>query len=588
MPPPERTLDIRPRTTGQILDDAWRLALADAPLLLTLSSLFSVPVFVSLLFLLTRPVPASWIQQCLLPATVALVVPLTGLGSGACQELLRRRVEGQPVTLHGCLAAALRRGAAHAAGRGIVLLGTALGCLFLILPGLALWVSTATLHSALALGSQGLSAAFGDAARDARRQPTQAAAVVLHRLPLLLLVVINLHLLIEVSLWVAGNLAGLETGLADLVLSPTNPIYLLTLFALGWLFLSPYFEAANYLLHLDCRVRFDGLDLRHRVRSLFPTTNGTPVSVFLLALGCLFCLGPTAWAEDERYTEVRAAREEVQQVIKEIKTVQPYPGSANYQTRLRRVAGNLKRAMGGPVNNYRWLDDPIDGLAAHSREGALEVLGELDHQLALVEDSYAPPPEEENGPRRSAAEIKALLPEYKDNKKDEPKPREQTKDDEEKRPVRHQASDETTGRGNGLVAPQTGSGLTQGGWMILGGILLAVLVLAVVLAWRQRASSPATPVPVAESSPLAPNAMGMNLEQLVPADLWHKAEELARQGRYLEGVRFLYLAVLSALHHARLIRYERNAHQWRIPPSASHSGQRRRRGRAVHPANAAF
>ena len=46
MPPPERTLDIRPRTTGQILDDAWRLALADAPLLLTLSSLFSVPVFV--------------------------------------------------------------------------------------------------------------------------------------------------------------------------------------------------------------------------------------------------------------------------------------------------------------------------------------------------------------------------------------------------------------------------------------------------------------------------------------------------------------------------------------------------------------
>lgn len=254
---------------------------------------------------------------------------------------------------------------------------------------------------------------------------------------------------------------------------------------------------------------------------------------------------------------MRAAREEVQQVIKEIKTVQPYPGSANYQTRLRRVAGNLKRAMGGPVNNYRWLDDPIDGLAAHSREGALEVLGELDHQLALVEDSYAPPPEEENGPRRSAAEIKALLPEYKDNKKDEPKPREQTKDDEEKRPVRHQASDETTGRGNGLVAPQTGSGLTQGGWMILGGILLAVLVLAVVLAWRQRASSPATPVPVAESSPLAPNAMGMNLEQLVPADLWHKAEELARQGRYLEGVRFLYLAVLSALHHARLIRYER-------------------------------
>ena len=34
-------IDLRPRTPGEILDDAWRLALADAPLLLALSGLFA-------------------------------------------------------------------------------------------------------------------------------------------------------------------------------------------------------------------------------------------------------------------------------------------------------------------------------------------------------------------------------------------------------------------------------------------------------------------------------------------------------------------------------------------------------------------
>src|SRR5437660_1165946 len=36
-------VEVRPRTTGEILDDAWRLYLADAPVLLALSGLFLVP-----------------------------------------------------------------------------------------------------------------------------------------------------------------------------------------------------------------------------------------------------------------------------------------------------------------------------------------------------------------------------------------------------------------------------------------------------------------------------------------------------------------------------------------------------------------
>src|SRR5207302_8058256 len=133
-------------------DDAWRLALADAPLLLALSALFAVPAAVAVLLLLTRPTPESALDRCALPALAALLLPLTGLGSGACQELFRRRTAGERVTLGRCLRAALRRGPQHAAGRALTLLGVGLGCLVLALPGLALWASVGTLHPALATG----------------------------------------------------------------------------------------------------------------------------------------------------------------------------------------------------------------------------------------------------------------------------------------------------------------------------------------------------------------------------------------------------------------------------------------------------
>src|SRR5438128_1527837 len=113
------TIDLRPRTAGEILDDAWRLALTEAPLLLVLSGTFAVPFFAALLLLLTRPVPESTLGQIVLPLLVALLLPLTGLGSAACQELFRRRAAREPVTLGGCLAAALRRGPQHAAGRAL-------------------------------------------------------------------------------------------------------------------------------------------------------------------------------------------------------------------------------------------------------------------------------------------------------------------------------------------------------------------------------------------------------------------------------------------------------------------------------------
>ena len=84
------SLDIRPRRAGEILDDAWGLYLADAPLLLALSSLFLAPALLVSFWLLTKPVPQG-LSQLLWPCVAALLLPLSGLGSGACQEVFRSR-----------------------------------------------------------------------------------------------------------------------------------------------------------------------------------------------------------------------------------------------------------------------------------------------------------------------------------------------------------------------------------------------------------------------------------------------------------------------------------------------------------------
>ena len=39
---------------------------------------------------------------------------------------------------------------------------------------------------------------------------------------------------------------------------------------LAWLLLTPFFEESNYLLYVDARARYEGLDLWYRVRRHFP------------------------------------------------------------------------------------------------------------------------------------------------------------------------------------------------------------------------------------------------------------------------------------------------------------------------------
>src|SRR5262249_58729005 len=128
-------------------------------------------------------------------------------------------------TLPACGRAALAHGLDQAAARALVLTGAVLGGVCLLLPGLAAWIGSATVHSLLAAGEGRLFDALAASRRAARRQPGKVAAVVLSRIPLLVLAVLNLHTLVAGGLWIAEHLAGLDVALTGLLLSLDNPVY---------------------------------------------------------------------------------------------------------------------------------------------------------------------------------------------------------------------------------------------------------------------------------------------------------------------------------------------------------------------------
>jgi hypothetical protein len=497
----EAGVDLRPRSTGEILDDAWRLALADAPLLMLFAALFLVPAFCVVLLLLARP--AAGAGQLLLPALAALLLPLTGIGSGACQELFRRRLEDQPAGAMDCLRAALRHGLEHAAARAVVLVAVFVGLILmgatfryanaalvillavvgeavlLVLPGLMAWAAATPVHALIAAGRGRTGGLWRELTREAAFNPAKAAAVTLTRLPLLFLAALNLHLLFQVLLWVADNLAGFDVVLLAVELAPfANPVYGLALLLLSWLLLAPFFEASNFLLHLDARTRQEGLDLFYRVQRVFPTS--------------------------ERQGDKETGRQ-------------------------------------GEDGGTGWLSfSPC-------------LLVSLSFLLAAAGRVQAQEP-----PRPTPQQVKSLLrregPAGRPEKKGEETKAE--KKDREKRDVERDEPQPQGRRGSGPAGPSVSAGFGAVGWLVLAGLAVAVLVVACLLFIQSR-RGPATemkskPKPAREQEPanlpLPENRSG---EQL-----WREAESLAGAGQYREAVRLMYLAVLFVLDRRRLLRYE--------------------------------
>jgi hypothetical protein len=578
--------EIRPRTAGEILDDAWRVYLADAPRLLLLHGLFHVPAFCLVLLLVTTQ-PAWLLVRVLLMFVTALSLPLTGLGSGAVQERLRRLAEGRDPSLFECVGAALRRGLEHAAVRTLLLLNAAVaaGCLLVLpayvwnqeyptgaallevlclgvvgVPCFALWSAGATLHTLIADTPGGMFQALGRVGGEMRFNPGKAAAVVGIRLPMLLMAFINANVLIQVAVWVAGNLAGLDVAMIGFQLQGSNPAYSLALFFLVWLLLAPVFEASNYLFYLDTRTRREGLDLLFRVRRAFGAVDPRRAAVVLAAAGCLVCSGPLFAAAPEPLATVRTVRQEVEKLRDQTKDAEAYDGAAA-EARLRVLGDKLGHAWPGEAKRFAWYENALTGFRENSRPGAVRILNELIDNLILLEDSLSPPADTGTaGAAPSKDDIKKLLRERNDEPpapgtkpKKREKPRDEQQDEEPKNRPTRTGGEAGVGPGAGPAAP---AGLGNVCWLVTGGLALAVIVTGLVLFLANR---PRRDRPAAETG--RPKAVSLEetvaeLHQQPIAALLRRADELAQQGKHLEALRAAYLAVLSLLHRKHLLRYE--------------------------------
>ena len=561
--------EVRPRNLGEILDDGWRLYLAAAALLLTLSGLFLIPTAALVLLVLTQSTRALW-----QPALCALLLPLTGIGAGACQEAFHLWAEGERPTLTECLKAAGRRGLNHTLVQLLaLLLPVAAACWLLMssLPAWALWLGALVLlvlclpvwllgigrHAVLAAGQKSPWRAWRRAARASGRHPLKATVIVASRIVLLAFAVLNLHLFGRWALWAAEALGGFDVALVQLLCSLANPPYLIALVALAWWLLTPYFEAVNYLFFVDDRTRYEGLDLWYRVDEAFPQLP-QKAGVALLVLGAAL-LGISPARAQARLDDVRAARDDIVRISREVKEADPYPGSAHWLPRLRDVGKRLDPEGGPQRERYRWYFQSIDSFEKRDRADALSTLDDIARRLAMIADNLERSARAGTG--RSREQIKALVPPEDDKPLPDKKAEKQKPPPKEENPVeKDEPGDFQPARHGGAVVggPVSLGGVGQMVLVVLVSLVAAVLIIGVLLALRQWLQN-RTPTVVRREGRIEGVAddFEMEPERQDVAGLWRQSDELARAGRFLEAVRTLYLAVLALLHQASFIRFER-------------------------------
>jgi hypothetical protein len=572
---PRQEAEAHPRRTVEILDDAWRIYFADPQLLLALTALFYLPAATCLVWVIAEPGEDSrW--HLLLPALTALLLPLTGLSAGACQEVFYSWAEGYPVSLGECLKAACQRGMHHIASQALKLLGPValLVCLLSELPGglrmitvslvgslTFVWMMfSLTLHPSFAAGKPRFWRAVRYGVRASGQQFGRAFLLMSMRAMFLLFAILNLHLLGIFMLWVAENLGGFDVAYLGVLCSLGNSAYLLALTLLAWCSLSPVNEAANYLFFMDVRTRTEGLDLWNRVESFFPVVRRRNAGAILLALGVGLVTAGPALAQNQ-LNAVRSARKELQEIRNEVKTTLPYPGGQRWMARLEAVGASLEISAAKP-DGHRWFHLAIADFPDRSQGEALDLLDDLDARLALVEDSLSRPRDAGLVDAPSKDHIKGLVP---PEKRSEGRTKIQPEEPKDKAKDRQRLDDDKGpadgfGKpvGPGLVSPISVGGAASGLLILLTALGVAALIAGgaylVYEWWQQRPKAAARQV-----GALTPGAddVLVDPEKQDPADLWRQADERARSGNYLGAVRTIYLAVLALLHQGGFIRYER-------------------------------
>lgn len=269
-------------------------------------------------------------------------------------------------------------------------------------------------------------------------------------------------------------------------------------------------------------------------------------------------------ADEAQRESVRSVRLEIETIRGEIEKAEPYPGGQGWLGRLRGLPAKLIQASGGDARRYRWFERALADFGDRKKEDALRVLDDLHRRLSLLEDSLTPRRDGlEEGAERSPEDVKSLLRVDEGRKVDRSRPRHPVEEEprdvrrEEVRPEQPKGEQPHEGGGRGVavsVPAASGGGLSFLGWLFLGGLALAVIVMGVIL----YLNSPRAPKPetVTRADTLSSaNDVRQVLEES-PATLWRQADALANEGRFRDAVRVLYFAVLALLHRQHFIRFE--------------------------------
>jgi hypothetical protein len=455
-------------------------------------------------------------------------------------------------------------------------LGFLFGLFLTFLLSFPLWAACISLHALLSRDARRSGGLLRELRRDAIAAPGKAAALVFSRLPLLFILVLQLHLLAKVFFWMADNLGGFDTTLIEIQLTLFgNPVYTLALFLFGWLLLAPFFECGNFLLHTDIRTRQEGLDLQYAVQRVFagkssePRASASRMNSTLMLAVLIFLPGASGARADEAQLEtIRAVRQDIDTIRGDVQKVEPYPGGRRWQGRLRSLQTKLIQGGRGDGRRFRWFEQAIADFQDRKKEDALRILDDLHQRLSLLEDSLKAPDnsKSQTGVRPSPEDIKSLLRgsegrkvERKDRRErvEEDRPENRREEDRGKGPD-EEAPHAGGGRGTSVSMPAASSGgFSSLGWLLLAGLALAVVVLGIIL-YLTAPRSRLTPKPKAVAGTDKPSSENDARQVLgeSPAALWRQADSLAGDGRFREAVRSLYLAVLALLHRRQFIRFE--------------------------------
>jgi len=205
----------------------------------------------------------------------------------------------------------------------------------------------------------------------------------------------------------------LDTALADVLLSRTNLVYDVAPVLAGLALADSVHRGGKYLLYVDARVRREGFDLRFQIEQLLNVGrfSNRPIESWLLALGTFLLLAGPARADDDRLGAIRGVRQELGKITREVREAKPVPRRRPLGAAPAELANRLEEE-GGQGRRFRWFDQAVEGFTRRKAAEAVQVLGDLDRRLALVEESLA---ERARGQALSREEIKKLLPEQGDD-----------------------------------------------------------------------------------------------------------------------------------------------------------------------------